>query len=180
MFIDESGVKLTTIMREQIGSEVPHLRRYARALVFCPSAADDLVQSSLERALARESQWDPTQGLRSWLFRILHNLHVSSIRGQQREARLNRMEVRTDSLIANHESSSELDQVGNAMEQLPAEQREVLLLVAVEGFSYDEAASILDVPLGTVQSRLSRARQGLRERVEAPGISPMTASGETS
>lgn len=167
-------------MHEQLGSEVPHLRRYARALVFCPSAADDLVQSSLERALSREDQWDPAQGLRSWLFRILHNLHVSAIRRQQREARLNRMEFRTDSFNANQESISELDQVRNAMDQLPTDQREVLLLVAVEGFSYEEAASILDVPLGTVQSRLSRARQELRKLTEAPTISPMSSSGDAS
>lgn len=167
-------------IREQMGAEVPHLRRYARTLVFCPSTADDLVQASLERALAREAQWDSTQGLRSWLFRILHNLHVSNIRSQQREARLNRMEVRTDSFNANHESASELEQVGNAMDQLPAEQREVLLLVAVEGFSYQEAGSILDVPLGTVQSRLSRARQGLRKLIEAPRVSAMKSSGEAS
>ncbi len=171
-------MKATLNLREQIGAEVPHLRRYARALVFCPSAADDLVQSSLERALSRESQWDPTQGLRSWLFRILHNLHISSVRGQQREARLNRMEVGDESCSGDHESSSELVKVGNAMDQLAEEQREVLVLVAVEGFSYEEAASILGVPRGTVQSRLSRARHSLRALMEPQKNPPLTASGE--
>jgi len=149
-------------LRSRLGSEIPHLRRYARALVGCPHDADDLVQASLERALRREAQWQPDKGLRSWLFRILHNLHVSDVRGRHREVRLRRLMDHTDQVPEGHDSSKDLDFVHEALERLHPNHRQAILLIAVEGFSYEEASSILGVPVGTMRSRLSRAREGLR------------------
>lgn len=166
-------------MRSQIGAELPHLRRYARTLVHCPAEADDLVQATVERALTREAQWNPNKGLRPWLFRILHNLHVSSVRSRQREFKLYRLHWRTGGVSGSHESYSELNTVRDAMNQLPASHREAILLVAVEGFSYQEAASVMQVPVGTVRSRLSRAREQLRELVQ-PDINRMTSQRGTS
>ncbi|MCC5812174.1 MAG: RNA polymerase sigma factor [Ectothiorhodospiraceae bacterium] len=157
-------------LRSRIEAEIPHLRRYARALVGGIEEADDLVQACLERALSRASQWDPTRGLRPWLFRILHNLYVSWLRGRDREFNFQRKYPEHDGFDADHESSIALDVVGAAMEKLPRDHRDAILLVAVEGLSYQEASSVLAVPVGTVRSRLSRARETLRELVEtAPG-----------
>lgn len=175
----KSGAELISILRSKIGEEIPHLRRYARALVFCPATADDLVQASVERALVKESSWDPEKPLRPWMFRILHNLHISGVRGQQREKRFNQLQPTEEGFSPDHENSSELERVQSAMEQLPDDQRETILLIGVEGFSYDEAATILEVPMGTVRSRLSRAREGLRQRMETEPR-PVTQRGEAS
>ena len=155
-----------TTLRSKLGSEIPHLRRYARCLAGSRHEADDLVQACLERALARESLWDPDRGLRSWLFRILHNLHVSSVRGKKREVRVDGVPEETNPVAPGQESARDLEVVRDAMNRLPSDHREVLLLIAVEGFSYQEAATILEVPLGTVRSRLARAREGLRGLLE--------------
>ncbi len=153
-------------LRSRIEAEIPHLRRYARALVGGAEEADDLVQACLERALSRASQWDPARGLRPWLFRILHNLYVSWLRGRNREFNFQRRYPEPDSFDADHDSSIALDVVGAAMEKLPEDHREAILLIAVEGMSYQEASSVLSVPVGTVRSRLSRARESLRELVD--------------
>lgn len=163
-------------MRAQIGAELPHLRRYARTLAKCPAEADDLVQASVERALTREAQWNPDKGLRPWLFRILHNLYVSSVRSRHRETRVYKLQWQSGGVAGSHESYSELNRVRDAMNHLPASHREVILLVAVEGLSYQEAASVMEVPVGTVRSRLSRAREQLRELVQ-PNINRMTSQG---
>ena len=149
-------------LRSYLTEEIPHLRRYARALVGNHEEADDLVQACLERALSKASQWDPSKGLRSWLFRILHNHFVSSRRSQTREQEFQRRYPVKDTVPPNQENLFDLDTVQNAMHRLPEDHREALLLVAVSGFSYEEASNILSVPIGTVRSRLSRAREGLR------------------
>ena len=160
-------VKLMDNLRSVITVEIPHLRRYARALARNPDEADDLVQACLEKALSRASQWNPDKGLRSWLFRILHNDFVSSLRRRDREHEHRRRYPEADSTPASQENLFELNLVYKAMETLPPEQREALVLVAVSGFSYEESADVLDVPVGTVRSRLSRAREALRERMQS-------------
>ena len=149
-------------LRSVITAEIPHLRRYARVLVGNREMADDLVQNCLERALKNASQWNPEKGLRSWLFRILHNDFVSWLRKRDRENDFQRRFPETGVVPANHENVFELRQVNRAMAKLPSQQLDVLLLIAVSGFSYEEASSVLDVPVGTVRSRLSRARETLR------------------
>ncbi|MFV8833535.1 sigma-70 family RNA polymerase sigma factor [Aquisalimonas sp.] len=151
-------------LRTRITAEIPHLRRYARALAGCPEEADDLVQGCLERALKNARKWDPDKGLRSWLFRILHNNHVSRRRSVDRELHFRRHFREPDAVAAGQEVSTELDGVRAAMAELPEEHRNALLLVAVEGFTYEEASEVLSVPVGTLRSRLSRAREALRTK----------------
>ncbi len=154
-------------LRSLITAEIPHLRRYARALVRNADEADDMVQACLEKALARASQWNSDKGLRSWLFRIMHNDFVSTLRRRDRERAFHRRYPETDSVPPSQENLFELNQVDKAMDRLPVEQREALLLVAVSGFSYEESAQVLAVPVGTVRSRLSRAREALREIMQS-------------
>lgn len=146
---------------------IPALRRYAYALLREHSAADDLVQDTLERALLHWSLRRTEGDLRAWLFTILRNLHVGNHRRTQRRG----ANVALDSTDlpgtgANQETVIEAHDVLAALDQLPEEQKSLLLLIGVEDFSYDEAARILDLPIGTVMSRLSRARKRLRSIVE--------------
>lgn len=152
-----------------IGAELPHLRRYALSLLRNTAEADDLVQATVERALSREAQWDPGKGLRPWLFRILHNLYVSSVRSRYREIKANSLEWQDGGIAGSHESYAELSKLREMMDRLPDGHREVILLVAVQGFSYQEAASVTGVPVGTVRSRLSRAREHLRSLLKQNG-----------
>lgn len=147
----------------RLEASIPALRRYAFALVRDRDAADDLVQDCLVRALdrlhTRTGDGDP----RPWLFTILHNLCVSRWRRARIRAAV-MVEVDADlPTPAAQPASAELAEAMRALADLPDEQRHVLLLVAVEGFEYAEAAAILGVPVGTVMSRLSRARDRLRE-----------------
>lgn len=145
-----------------IEAEIPHLRRYARALIGHSDEADDLVQACLERALSHAHQWNPARGLRPWLFRIQHNLYVSWLRRRDREYGFHRRYPESGSVEANHEATLELSVVQDALNRLPGDQRTVILLIALEGLSYEEASEILDIPVGTIRSRLSRGRESLR------------------
>nr|MBL8410907.1 sigma-70 family RNA polymerase sigma factor [Dechloromonas sp.] len=148
---------------------MPRLRRYARALVGERAAADDLVQDTLERAWQRRAQWRPGSDLRAWLFSIMHNIRVDQIR---------RHGVPTQTLDdaailptrATQSDGLEMNDLSNALAQLPEDQRAVLLLVALEEMRYEEVASALGIPVGTVMSRLSRGRERLRQILE--GRSP--------
>ena len=172
--------------RDQIIQHIPRLRRYARLLTGDVHRADDLVQDTLERAcikwalwrplaatassgqprvaLAGQVQAEPLLQLRAWLFTVMHNLFINQLRGKHS----GRDTVQLDDV--------ELESIGRdpglrmdierGLAQLPADQREVLLLVALEDFSYAEAAILIDVPIGTVMSRLSRARKRLGELME--------------
>ena len=150
---------------------IPSLRRYARGLVADRARADDLVQDTLERAWRRFPMWQRRGAVRAWMFGILHNLFVDRLRGQRRSPE----DAAGDHLpeVADRASPSdrlELRDLERALQRLPAEQREVLLLVGVEEFSYQEAAGVLGVPLGTVMSRLSRARERLRAELEGRSL----------
>ncbi len=146
---------------------IPALRRYAYALVRDHDAADDLVQDTLERALSRWTLRRSDGDLRAWLFTIQRNLHVSALRqSQRRGAHVELDEATTPSSAALQESSIEIQDILAALDQLPEEQKSLLLLVGVEDLSYDDAAKVMGVPIGTVMSRLSRARQRLRGLLE--------------
>jgi RNA polymerase sigma-70 factor (ECF subfamily) len=144
--------------------QLPRLRRYARTLTQDISRADDLVQSCLVRALAKEHLWQPGTDLRAWLFTILHNQHVNDVRRLVREGVVVSVEDVTPHLAAapSAGASLELRDLEQAIAVLPREQRVVVLLAGREGKRYDEIAATLGVPVGTVRSRLSRARARLR------------------
>lgn len=146
---------------------IPALRRYAYALVRDHDLADDLVQDTLERALSRWSLRRADGDLRAWLFTIQRNLHVSALRqGQRRGVRVDLDEATAPSTAAQQESGLEMQDVLEALDQLPEEQKSLLLLIGVEDLSYDDAARVMGVPMGTVMSRLSRGRQRLRALLE--------------
>ena len=154
---------------QQIEAEIPRLRRYARYLRREADHADDLVQECLVRAIAKLHTWQPGTNLRAWLFVILRNCHINEIRREQRTDSLDDTPTDEPSLTTpgSQETSVALSEVRKAYLSLSEEHREVLLLVAIEGLQYEEAAVILEVPLGTVRSRLSRARQALRQALES-------------
>jgi RNA polymerase sigma-70 factor (ECF subfamily) len=145
-----------------VTQHIPRLRRYARALTGDRSTADDLVQDTLERALTRFHLWRQGSDLRAWLFTIMHNIYVNQARSRGRHPHETLDEPFADALQAREPDWGELRDIDDALSRLPAEQRAVLLLVGLEQFTYEEAAQVLDVPLGTVMSRLSRGRERLR------------------
>ncbi|TAJ32277.1 MAG: sigma-70 family RNA polymerase sigma factor [Reyranella sp.] len=146
---------------------IPALRRFAWALVRDHDAADDLVQDTLERALQRWGQRRPDGDLRAWLFTILRNLHVSALRQRQRRGpHVGIDDAAAPSVAARQDAGLEMQDMLAALDQLPEEQKSLLLLVGVEDLSYDDAAKVMGVPAGTVMSRLSRGRQRLRSILE--------------
>lgn len=161
---------------ELIEAEIPRLRRYARSLVREPERADDLVQESLERALGAADSWRPGTNLRAWLFTILRNCHINQIRRSRREVGVidQGSEPPMLAVSGGQEASVALGEVRRAYAKLSSEHREILMLIAVEGLAYEEAAAVLGVPLGTVRSRLSRARRTLRDLLEQSDVA-MTA-----
>ena len=156
-------------------AQIPGLRRYARALTGDAWAADDLVQDTLERACSKWRLWALGSDLRAWLFTIMHNLHASGLRQSlRRQAGLTRVDVdeAAAELVAPDAAQDTSIDLQRCLLQLPPAQREVLLLVALEDLSYQQAARITDVPVGTVMSRLSRARERLHELMEAAATPP--------
>ena len=150
-----------------IEPHIPALRRYAFALLRDRDRADDLVQDTLERALSRWLLRRADGDVRAWLFAIQRNLHVSRWRSDRRRGPTVELDDATmPGAAARQETALEVHDVLAAIDQLPEEQKSLLLLVGVEDFSYDDAARILGMPIGTVMSRLSRARERLRSLVE--------------
>jgi RNA polymerase sigma-70 factor (ECF subfamily) len=149
-------------------AQLPRLRRYARALTRGDRMrADDIIQSCLTRAVAKQHLWQPGTDLRAWLFTILHNQYVNDVRRSAREG----VTVTVESAVMlpvkpNAIPALELRDLESAINKLPHEQRQVILLVGLEGMSYEEVASILQVPVGTVRSRLSRGRDQLRRLMD--------------
>ena len=155
--------ELTNDFAPLLEAEIPRLRRYARALTRDVNRADDLVQSCLTRAIAKQHLWQYGTDLRAWLFTIMHNQHVNDVRRGVREG--NNVELTEASTLAvesNAVPTLELRDLETAIGKLPPEQRQVILLVGLEGMAYEEVAKVLKVPVGTVRSRLSRARDQLR------------------
>jgi RNA polymerase sigma-70 factor, ECF subfamily len=148
--------------------EIPRLRRYARALTRDPARADDLVQSCLVRAISKEHLWQPGTDLRAWLFTILHNQNVNEVRRAVREGLSVAVEDVAPilTIAANAGAALELRDLERAISALPEEQRQIILLVGLEGMRYEEVATVLNIPIGTVRSRLSRGRETLRRLMD--------------
>src|SRR3954470_19905625 len=153
-----------------IVAQIPHLRRYARALIGDRTHAEDLVQDCLERAWSRFHLWREGSNLRTWLFTIMHNLHANLARNASRRPQ---SAVIDDEITlptrATQEDRMEVAAIEAALARLPEEQRQVVLLVGLEELSYQEAAAALDIPVGTVMSRLHRGRERMREMMTATG-----------
>ena len=141
---------------------IPRLRRYARALTGERSAADDLVQDTLERAWNKLHLWRDGSDLRAWLFTIMHNVHVNQVRSRMAAATVPLDEAAEAPVRPTQSDMLEVRDIDTALQQLSVDQRQVLLLVAVERMSYEEAARTLGIPIGTVMSRLARGRERLR------------------
>jgi RNA polymerase sigma-70 factor (ECF subfamily) len=157
-------------------NEIPRLRRYARALTRDAARADDLVQSCLVRAIAKEHLWEPGTDLRAWLFTILHNQNVNEVRRSVREGVAVAVEDVAPVLTAAPRVGAclQLRDLERAIKLLPEEQRQVILLVGLEGMRYEEVAAVLDIPIGTVRSRLSRGRENLRRLMDMKEESDVT------
>jgi len=167
-------------LREDIADEVPRLRRYARVLLRDATAADDLVQDCLERAISREHLFRPGTNLRAWLFTVMHNLHVNAITRARRMVSVDPTHGAIDERHAVSPAQGDglaLRDMERALAALSVEQRAVVLLIGVEGMSYAEAASVLDVPMGTIMSRLARGREKLRRLMD--GEDPEAKLGKT-
>lgn len=170
-------VDAPTAFRQQLLGAIPRLRRYARSLVFDANAADDLVQTTLERALAHWHQFDQRRDILVWTLSIAHNAFMDERRRDKRMALADSGEANAaiDALPAvGNDVGLRLDLIA-ALARLPIEQRQPLLLVTLEQLSYAECAEVLRIPVGTVMSRISRARTALRDLLD--GRSPTTARG---
>jgi RNA polymerase sigma-70 factor (ECF subfamily) len=171
---------------KMLEAEIPRLRRYARALTRDVFRADDLVQNCLTRAVAKQHLWQQGTDLRAWLFTILHNQHVNEVRRAAREGTSVAIEDAAPMLTtqSNAFDAMQLRDLEAAIAKLPQEQRQVILLVALEGLPYEEVASILQVPIGTVRSRLSRGRSllrqlmGMDENVDAASVLPRPTAAD--
>lgn len=154
-------------VREQIVALLPRLRRFGRAIARHPADADDLVQISIERALSRHEQWRPDAPFYSWMFGIMRNAWIDEARARGRRGRVLAPEEAGFDVPDNaSEAQLRLLSVQSAMASLPEEQRLAVALVLVEGLSYKEAAEALDVPIGTLTSRLARGRDALQKQLE--------------
>jgi RNA polymerase sigma-70 factor, ECF subfamily len=163
-------------IRDELMDHIPRLRRYARALIRNQELADDLVQDTLERALGRTGLFEAGTDLRAWLFTIMHNVFAN----QTRKASARALHVSVDdeniaesefAVPAVQTRSLEMRDLDYALQRLPQDQREVLLLVGLEEMSYADVASTLGIPIGTVMSRLSRGRERLRSLMA--GVQPV-------
>jgi RNA polymerase sigma-70 factor (ECF subfamily) len=165
VFADDMSVDYALPQPELIAA-IPRLRRYARVLTGETSRADDLVQETLARAWEKRRLWAAGSDLRAWLFTIMHNVFVNQRATARRDAQNVSLDD-DDSVLelpvrATQQLRVELLEILREVGRLPAEQREVLLLAAVEELRYEEIATVLGIPVGTVMSRLSRAREKIR------------------
>lgn len=154
-------------MRAAIVAALPRLRRFCQAMAGNAADGDDLMQATVERALSRSGQFEPGTRLDSWMFRIAQNLHIDGARAAKRRGTA--VEVDTLHGLAGSdgrelvESRSQLAAAQRALQALPEDQRAVFVLVVIEGRSYRDTAQVLDLPIGTVMSRLARARARIAE-----------------
>ncbi|MDN3564484.1 RNA polymerase sigma factor [Paeniroseomonas aquatica] len=157
-----------------IAAEIPRLRRFARVLTRGGDQADDLVQETLLRAIAAQAQFEPGTNLRAWLFTILRHARAAAARRAARSPILEAETLPEAAVSGGQEERQAMRDVANAFRQLASIHREALWLVVVEGLDYSEAARILNVPPGTLRSRLSRAREALRQGI---GLEPGEEGG---
>lgn len=159
------------LIREQLVVLLPRLRRFARTLTHHYHDADDLVQLALERAITRHGQWDPGSRLDSWMFTIIRNAWIDEVRARQRHG----THIDLDEMVENVEHASsdmrvELLALQQGMARLAEEQRTAVALVLIEGLSYKEAADVMEVPIGTLTSRLARGREALQKWLNAEEV----------
>lgn len=164
---------------DQLIAVLPRLRRFAHGLSRSAADADDLVQAACERALARQHQFQEGTRFDSWMFRIVQTIWIDHVRS--REVRKEDGDVAgerlgSDEPVRRVEARLALDEVRRAVERLPPDQRTALLLVTVEGLTYKEAAEVAQVPVGTIMSRLARARIALQQQLDAPRGAPRSTS----
>jgi RNA polymerase sigma-70 factor, ECF subfamily len=157
--------------------EIPRLRRYARALTRNVTRADDLVQETLARAVQKQHLWQPGSDLRAWLFTIMHNQNVNQVRRAMRDSIIE-LESCSQTLVATTDptASRQLRELERALGELPEDQRQVILLIGLEGMSYEQTAAALNIPVGTVRSRLSRGRDALRTLMDMRDRRPAKAA----
>ena len=158
----------------ELVAAIPRLRRYARLLTGDAARADDLVQDTLARAWEKRRLWRTGSDLRAWLFTIMHNVHINQLALARRDGANISIDADPGNaswqlpVRANQLDRVELLEIAQQIGRLPPDQREVLLLAAVEELRYEEIASVLSIPMGTVMSRLSRAREKLRRLIAEP------------
>jgi RNA polymerase sigma-70 factor (ECF subfamily) len=159
-------------IRTQIIAELPYLRRFARALAGDAALADDLVQDCVERALIKAHLYDPARPLRAWLYAVLRNLFISGLRRDGRSGVVKSIDdlgASEGAVSARQEEGLSVASIAEALNSLPPQQREVVVLVALEEMSYRDVAEVTGVPIGTVMSRLSRARSALGQALADRG-----------
>ncbi len=157
---------------DQLIAVLPRLRRFARGLTGSAAEADDLVQAACERALTRTHQFQEGTRFDSWMFRIAQTIWIDQLRSRNIRKEMSEDEgthVGTDEPLRRVEARLALQEVRAALGELPPEQRAALMLVTVDGLSYKEAADVAEVPVGTIMSRLARARVALQAKLEARG-----------
>jgi RNA polymerase sigma factor (sigma-70 family) len=157
-------------VRAQIAALLPRLRRFGRALARNPEDADDVVQIAIEKALTRTDQWTPGTRLDSWMFRIMQNAWIDEVRARERRGQTFVPEEEAEH-VGTSPTEAQIDAIAvrRAVAQLNDDQRAVVGLVLVEGLAYQEAAEVLGIPVGTLTSRLARAREALQRLLgEAP------------
>lgn len=168
-----------TAFRQQLLATIPRLRRYARSLVFDPSAADDLVQTALERALAHWHQFDQRRDILVWVLSIAHNAHMDERRRHSHLMAVEPLDLQDGpgAVAATLPDPGLRMDLLAALSRLSVEQREPLLLVTLEQLSYAECAEVLRIPVGTVMSRVSRGRAALRALLDGHAPVPAGARG---
>jgi RNA polymerase sigma-70 factor (ECF subfamily) len=163
---------VSTRFSDQLIAVLPRLRRFARGLTGSASEADDLVQAACERALAREHQFQEGTRFDSWMFRIVQTIWIDQLRSRdvrKEDGDVPEQRLGTDEPVRRVEARLALVEVRRAIDRLPPDQRSTLMLVTVEGLTYKEAADVAGVPVGTIMSRLARARMALQTQLEAGG-----------
>lgn len=155
---------MSSVLENDIAALLPRLRRFARSITFHREDADDLVQVAVERALTRSEQWEPGTRLDSWMFRIVKNAWIDEVRSRTRRAELFAPEEEGEHVGDGYaEAHQQRMAIEKAISLLSEDHRMVIGLVLVDGLPYKEAAEVLEIPMGTLTSRLARAREALQE-----------------
>ncbi|NQV55154.1 MAG: sigma-70 family RNA polymerase sigma factor [Rhodospirillales bacterium] len=155
--------------RTALKDALPHVMRYARALTRDPDLAEDLLHDCVARALDKLHQFQAGTNMRAWLFTILHNIHLQNLRGASRRPRTDQLDDEISGRIGvdgDQDDKLAIRDFDRALARLPEDQKQVILLIGLEDMSYQETATILDIPVGTVMSRLSRGREKLRNDMD--------------
>lgn len=168
----DRGDPVSQRFSDQLIAVLPRLRRFARGLTGSATEADDLVQAACERALAREHQFQEGTRFDSWMFRIVQTVWIDQLRAREvrkEDAEVAQERLGSDAPVRAVEARLALAEVRRAVQLLPPDQRATLMLVTIEGLSYKEAAEVVGVPVGTIMSRLARARIALQQHLETGG-----------